>query len=723
MGSGQPTTSNRRPMQEATLLQALSATDRLGDLLPLLHQHAVDAIGGRTTIVFQFDPSGEWLQATSAFGIDQLPTEPWLASGGLVPHPLFRDARPIFVADLARSVKGVAEYLDTPSAVLVPLAHMDDRIGVLAVGCDQAPAPELLQDVAPVGPASRACARAHALRARRRSAARSPDPAAGFLPHRLVFLESGDRAGGLCLGANRLFAADRSSVWLHDRRARTLVLAASSDAVYLEQARQVSTADALAPAAIALRRDRAEIASNRGASPTTGMITIPLKGRRRALGTLVMEEVRLDPGSELELLERADEMGRQLSAAIENVLLLEDVLRSRRELDNTFNSLADLVVVCSGDGRIVHVNQAFSDRAGKTRQELVDRPLDELVGAGTQKLLSEALEREDQGRGAVINVEMEDPSLKGTFLMTVTPLIGDDQQLAGAVLVARDVTPHAQLEAERAELRNKLVQSEKLAALGQFVAGIAHELNNPLQGVLGHLELLRATGAFPKQLRRDMQVIYREADRAAKIVRNLLVFAGSRRLVRKRVSINAALSRVFASRAPALRAEGIEVVRHRAEGLPRVKGDPLLLQQAFLNIVLNAEQAIGSGGRIETSETLVPNPPRIVIEIRDTGPGIPEAVLPRIFEPFYTTKKWARAPGWAWPSRTASSRSTAGRLSRRTIPTAARCSPCSFPWNRVSWSNIETAGRVGPRDQWTKRFSRRKKSWSTSRSTSARSTG
>ena len=103
-----------------------------------------------------------------------------------------------------------------------------------------------------------------------------------------------------------------------------------------------------------------------------------------------------------------------------------------------------------------------------------------------------------------------------------------------------------------------------------------------------------------------MQRIYREADRAAKIVRNLLVFAGSRRLVRRRTSINATLSRVLALRAPAFRAAGIEVVRRHEDGLPRVKGDPLLLQQALLNIVLNAEQAIGAaGGRIETRTSLV----------------------------------------------------------------------------------------------------------------------
>ena len=232
--------------------------------------------------------------------------------------------------------------------------------------------------------------------------------------------------------------------------------------------------------------------------------------------------------------------------------------------------------------------------------------------------------------------------------MTLTPLVGEERQSMGIVLVARDVTPQAELEAERADLRNRLVQSEKLAALGQFVAGIAHELNNPLQGVLGHLELLRTTGAFPKPLRRDMQRIYREADRAAKIVRNLLVFAGSRRLVRRRTSVNAALSRVLSLRAPAFRAANIEVVRRHAEGLPRVKGDPLLLQQALLNIVLNAEQAIGAnGGRIETTTSLRGDgaAAQIVVQIRDTGPGIPAAAIPRVFEPFFTTKEVGKGTG------------------------------------------------------------------------------
>jgi signal transduction histidine kinase len=244
--------------------------------------------------------------------------------------------------------------------------------------------------------------------------------------------------------------------------------------------------------------------------------------------------------------------------------------------------------------------------------------------------------------------EVFDPVLNGPFMVTVTDLLDSERERVGSVIVARDMTPHARLEAEREELRKRLTQSEKLAALGQFVAGIAHELNNPLQGVLGHLELLRATGAFPKQLRREIQTIYREADRAAKIVRNLLVFAGSRRLARRSVSVNVVLQKVVALRQAALRAQDIEVVRHYGENLRRVQSDPLLLHQVFLNIVMNAEQAIaatGRPGRIEITTAVAATGDRIVATVRDTGGGIPEGALTRIFEPFYTTKDVGKGTG------------------------------------------------------------------------------
>ena len=639
--------------REASLFQALTATDRLGDLLPVLHHHAVSSVDGRSSILFQFNRSGDALQATSAFGVEHLPPDPWLA--GTVPEALFRDEKPQFAADVSRVIHGAAENLGTQQAVLVPLAQMQKPMGVLVIGCDTLPTAPQMSHAASVG-------HAFALALERAHATGESDLQTQLRELLQVFsrdVSSTTLSAGLemiCIGVNRLFGANRTSVWLHDRRARAIVLSASSDVVYLAQERRISTSDALAPAAIALRHERAEIAST---GTTIGgaqmvMLTIPLKGRRRALGTLVMEEVRLESGLQMELLDRADEIGRQLAAAIENVLLLDALLRSRRELEDTFNSLADLVAVSDQDGRLVYMNAAFLERVNLPRQELLDRPIADVVGPATRELIeaaasaTEPLASHAAQTPPIVSAEVVDAKLGGTFVVTLTLLAREERESVGVVLVARDVTPQAQLEAERAQLRNRLVQSEKLAALGQFVAGIAHELNNPLQGVLGHLELLRATGAFPKALRRDMQRIYREADRAAKIVRNLLVFAGSRRLVRRQTSINAMLSRVLSLRALAHRAANIEVVRQHSEALPRVKGDPLLLHQALLNIVLNAEQAIGpTGGRIETSTSLRHDgdDQKVMVQIRDTGPGIPQEAMPRLFEPFFTTKEVGKGTG------------------------------------------------------------------------------
>ena len=130
-----------------------------------------------------------------------------------------------------------------------------------------------------------------------------------------------------------------------------------------------------------MRRARAEI---HAVADATSTVTVPLRGCRRALGTLVFEGVRVETGGEFALLDRADELGRQLSGAIETMQLLDEVVSSRRELENTFDSIAHLVAVWDRRGRIVHANQAFASRVGLTRQQLVDRPLDDFVGPELQ---------------------------------------------------------------------------------------------------------------------------------------------------------------------------------------------------------------------------------------------------------------------------------------------------------------------------------------------------
>jgi len=642
-----PRNTAQRPLA-SLLAHSLTAND----LFPLLHQHALDVTDGSCSLLLQHNPRSGTLQATSALGLDALRTDPWLPGQeeSSVVGDAFTRRAPALVADAAAHIPDLADRLGTRSALLLPLVRGSDRIGLLTIGFHTPPLAGSVEDA-------------------------GLEVADAFIPAlELLHLRQADQlqrdvrelldeftaslaatlnlAAGLdifCVGANRLFGADRTSVWIHDRRARQLVLQASSDTADVSRGVRLGTDDPSAPAAVAIRRIRSEIVPP-SEDAITPLVTVPLRGTRRALGSVVCEGVRVETGGEIDLLDRADELGRQLSSAIENLQLLDDVMRARRELENTFDSITHLIAVADMRGHIVHVNQAFASRVGRTREELLDQPIATHIGPDLAGWLSERRETQKATKSAepAVTREVVDTTWNGPFMVTVTDLLNHEREPVGSVVVARDLTTQTRLESEREELRKRLTQSEKLAALGQFVAGIAHELNNPLQGVLGHLELLRVTGAFPKQLRREVQTIYREADRAAKIVRNLLVFAGSRRLVRRSVSLNVVLQKVLSLRAPAHRAIGIEVVRHYDDKLPRVPSDPLLLHQVFLNMVMNAEHAIaatGHGGRIEIRTSVSPARDRIITTVRDTGTGIPEDTLSRIFEPFYTTKEVGKGTG------------------------------------------------------------------------------
>jgi signal transduction histidine kinase len=217
---------------------------------------------------------------------------------------------------------------------------------------------------------------------------------------------------------------------------------------------------------------------------------------------------------------------------------------------------------------------------------------------------------------------------------------------AGLLLLDRlAASRDAALGREYDFLRKRLAQSEKLAALGQFVAGTAHELNNPLQAVLGHLELIQRSGRLTPDLARDVRWVYREADRAARIVRDLLVFAGSRKPRLRLLQMNAVLTRVLRLRRRAMKAAGIEVVRKLDERLPRIRGDSLLLQQALLNVVTNAEQALAGAPTRRIEVATIAKAGAVTLTVRDTGAGIAPDVLPRIFEPFFTTKDVGQGTG------------------------------------------------------------------------------
>jgi PAS domain S-box-containing protein len=609
-------------------------------LLPPLHQWTLEVTGGSCSVLFAYDARAGRMQATSGFALDELRTESWIP--GLPESTLVNDAftrrTPILVADATRQAPDLAERLGgVRAAMIVPLAAGHRRIGLLAVGFRSPP--RVIGDTSEIADAFLLATELFRLRQEEVLQQDLRELLDEFGATVSATLDIGAGLDIICHRANRLFGADRTSVWIHDRSSRHLALRASSDRQHLSIGMRVSTGDMLAPAAAALRRSRSAAV---GGETSTRIVTIPLRGCRRALGALVLDGVRVEPGGEHDLLDRANELGRQLSSAVDSLQLLDDVLESRRELESLLDSMPYLIVIVDHRGRIVHANEPFAHRLGLTRERLRSRPLTDCVGPELAAWL--AVQTQGPARlatGATASREMVDPVLDGPFVVTVADRLDRDHNRAGFLMIARDLTPGSHLDAEREEQRQRLAQADKLAALGQFVAGIAHELNNPLQGVLGHVELLRATRALPRPLRPAIRAIYREADRAAKIVRSLLAFTGARRMARRAVNLQSVLQRALALRQAACQAGQIEVVRHYAAEAPRVFGDPFLLHQVFLNMIMNAEDAIRAArraGRIEITTAVADSGDRVVTTIRDTGEGIRTEALPRIFEPFYTTK-------------------------------------------------------------------------------------
>jgi PAS domain S-box-containing protein len=443
---------------------------------------------------------------------------------------------------------------------------------------------------------------------------------------------------------NALFGADVTSIWLHDRRTRELVLGGSSSVERGDAIERVAADDPVAPAARGLRLDRPRIL----AGFSRPVLVAPLRGWRRALGTLVVEGPLLEDLDPEQRSYFVHEVASQLSVVLENLQLLEQTLAQRRLLENTFNALVDLVIVTDNDFRIVDTNDAFASRLGLRRREIVERELADLIEEETLARLASRAGSDHVDGGANRPQTFEAPLRGGRYAITVTPLVAQAGAAAGRVIVARDISLQAKLEAERESLRERLAQSEKLASLGQFVAGIAHEMNNPLQGVLGHLELMlrKTNGVTPS--RPELRRVYQDARRAARIVRNLLVFSGTRRIRRRRLHIKRVWTRAITTRRAALADGRIDVIRHEDASVPAVLGDPVLLQEAFFNVLINAEQAIedgGRGGRIEISIRVSRDGDKVIATVLDSGPGIPADVLPRIFDPFFTTKEVGKGTG------------------------------------------------------------------------------
>ena len=372
------------------------------------------------------------------------------------------------------------------------------------------------------------------------------------------------------------------------------------------------------------------------------LLVLPILYQEIVIGTLFLRASRKRSFGADEL-KFCRVVAHAAGSAIKNSMLYQKLEGRAKELEHAgdrlrvlFDHSQDLILLLGPDGRVREVNGTVERLSGRLRStilsEHVDRIFQGLPALGILQERSRNPESCLPYPAALVSTEGTGREL----VVTAAPL---SEPPGSLILIGRDVT-------ERNQATALLQQSDKLSSIGEIVAEVAHELNNPLSGVLGFSQLLAQKDADGR-FRRDIERIVDCAGRCQKIVQNLLSFARPRNPEKKPVGLNGILEKTLDLLEPTLHADGIEVVTDLTPNLPFVLADFHQVQQVLTNLINNAQQAMSadrSGGRL-VLRTLVRDDGRVSVDVGDNGPGIPAEVLPKIFDPFFSTKKQGRGTG------------------------------------------------------------------------------
>lgn len=340
-------------------------------------------------------------------------------------------------------------------------------------------------------------------------------------------------------------------------------------------------------------------------------------------------------------------IGRQVGVALEQARLFDEVATARREWEQTFEALADGVSIHAPSGRIRRANKSLAKLFGSTPQALVGVRCCELYHGSPRPrpdctIMRTVTQREGQ------SVEIQD-SLRGRVLrVTTDPIINAQGRVTGVVCTTRDVTEEKLIEA-------RLIQQERVSAVGEIAAGIAHEVGTPLNIISANIEyLLRHETRIAG--RDELEAMREQTSAITTLVRQLLDFARDRSPTFAPVNVNNLIEKTFGLLAHQINRASVICKLSLAPYIPTVDGDAAQLQQVLFNIINNACQAMQQSSAaanagdsssstltIMTDSALLPTEtfkrPHIVITISDTGRGIPDDALPNIFKPFFTANK------------------------------------------------------------------------------------
>jgi PAS domain S-box-containing protein len=307
------------------------------------------------------------------------------------------------------------------------------------------------------------------------------------------------------------------------------------------------------------------------------------------------------------------------------------------EWRRTFDSISDAVSIQDSDFRLVKVNRAYARMLGKEPQDLLGKRCYEVVHQ-CERPVDRCPHQHTLKTGKPGREEFYEPNL-GVFLeVTTSPVFDEDGKAVGSVHVARDITA-------RREMQDQLLLADRLSSIGELVSGVAHELNNPLTRVVESSYLLMER-ELPEEVKEDVGVICGEARRAARIVRDLVSFAGKHAQVKQVCRLNDIVEDVLRLRAYQQSVSNIEVARRLSPDLPDIMVDCFQIQQVFLNIIINAEyfmtQAHQHGTLTVSTERLGGI---LRASFADDGPGIAPENIGRVFNPFFTTKEAGKGTG------------------------------------------------------------------------------